>query len=53
MPKFVKEVFATSLISESVMKSKNFADIANSGLCRGIEVVEEIQEYCHCLPYKY
>ena len=53
MPKFVKEVFAASLISESVMKSENFADIVNSGLCSRIEVVEEIKEYCHCLLYNY
>ena len=49
--KFTEEAFAVSLISESVMRSENFADIANefkTGLKLG-KTVEEIQTLCHCL----
>ena len=51
MTKFTEEVFAASLISESVMRSENFADIANelkTGLKFG-KTVEEIQTDCHRL----
>ena len=51
MRKFTEEVFAASLISESVMRSENFADIANefkTGL-KLRKTVEEIQTHCHCL----
>ena len=49
--KFTEEAFAASLISESVMRSENFADIANelkTGLKLG-KTVEEIQTNCHRL----
>ena len=49
--KFTEEAFAASLISESVMRSENFADIANefkTGL-KLRKTVEEIQTLCHCL----
>ena len=49
--KFTEEAFAVSLISESVMRSENFADIANefkTGL-KLRKTVEEIQTLCHCL----
>ena len=48
---FTEEAFAASLISESVMRSENFADIANefkTGLKLG-KTVEKIQTDCHCL----
>ena len=51
MTKFTEEVFAASLISESVMRSENFADIANelkTGLKLGKTVVE-IKANCHRL----
>ena len=51
MTKFTEEAFAASLISESVMRSENFADIANefkTGL-KLRKTVEEIQTHCHCL----
>ena len=49
--KFSEEAFAASLISESVMKSENFTDIANefkTGL-KLRKTVEEIQTHFHCL----
>ena len=51
MTKFTEEAFAVKLISESVMRSENFADIANefkTGL-KLRKTVEEIQTHCHCL----
>ena len=51
MTKFTKEAFAASLISESVMRNENFADIANefkTGL-KLRKTIEEIQTHCHCL----
>ena len=51
MTKFAEEAFAASLISESVMRSENFADIANefkTGL-KLRKTVEEIQTLCHGL----
>ena len=51
MTKFTEEAFAASLISESVMRSENFADIANefkTGL-KLRKTVEEIQTHYHCL----
>ena len=51
MTKFTEEAFAVSLISESVMRSENFGDIANefkTGL-KLRKTVEEIQTDCHCL----
>ena len=51
MTEFTKEAFAASLITESVMISENFADIANEfkiGL-KLRKTVEEIQTHCHCL----
>ena len=51
MTKFMEEAFAVKLISESVMRSENFADIANefkTGL-KLMKTVEEIQTHCHCL----
>ena len=41
MTKFTEEAFDSSLISESVMSSENFADITNSSLCSSIEVDED------------
>ena len=49
--KFTEEAFAVSLITESVMRSENFADIANefkTGL-KLKKTVEEIQTNCRCL----
>ena len=49
--KFTEEAFAVSLISESVMRSENFADIANE-FKTGLKLrksLEEIQTHCHCL----
>ena len=49
--KFTEEAFAASLISESVMKTENFTDIANE-FKTGLKLkntVEEIQTDCHCL----
>ena len=51
MTKFAEEAFAASLISESVMRSENFADIANefkTGL-KLKKTIEEIQTNCRCL----
>ena len=51
MTKFTEEAFAASLISESVMRSENFADIANefkTGL-KLRKTLEEIQTNCRCL----
>ena len=51
MTKFTEEAFAASMISESVMRSENFADIANefkTGL-KLRKTVEEIQTHCHRL----
>ena len=51
MTKFTEEAFAASLISESVMRNENFADIANefkTGL-KLRKTVEEIQTHCNCL----
>ena len=51
MTKFAEEAFAASLISESVMRSENFADIANE-FKTGLNLrktVEEIQTNCRCL----
>ena len=50
MTKFAEEAFAASLISESVMKSQSFPDIANefkSGFMF-MNTVEEIQTHYHC-----
>ena len=51
MTKFTEEAFAASLISESVMKSENFADIANEFKTelKSRKTVEEIQTHCQCL----
>ena len=51
MTKFTEEAFAASMISESVMRKGNFADIANdfkTGL-RLRKTVEEVQTHCRCL----
>ena len=51
MTKFTEEAFAADLISESVMRNENFADIA-SEIKTGLKLrktVKEIQTQCHCL----
>ena len=51
MTKFTEEAFTVKLTSESVMRSENFADIANefkTGL-KLRKTIEEIQTHCYCL----
>ena len=51
MTKFTEEAFAAGLISESIMKSESFTNIA-SEFKTGMKLrktVEEIQTHCHCL----
>ena len=51
MTKFTEKAFAADMISESVMRNENFADIA-SEIKTGLKLrktVKEIQTHCHCL----